>query len=200
MSLDVPKSLEEVVRVFSSLPKIGIKSARRIAYHLLKSNEETSKRIVNALNTMHTSLQFCSKCGAITEEAICGICADSTRDASIICVVEQPQDIFLFEQTKSFNGIYHVLGGLIIPTEGIGPDDLHISTLVEKVKNDVHEVIIATNPSHNGEMTALYIKGLLTPMGVRITRLGTGLPSGADIEYTDLTTLKRSLEGRRPLE
>lgn len=190
-------ALEELTESFSRLPGIGKKSAARIANSLLKSDRYFLERFALQLSTLQDKIKPCSLCGSWTEEDPCQICSDLTRDRSVICVVEQPQDAATIEASHEFHGLFHVLGGVISPLEGITPDKLRIQQLLERVKKEnVKEVILATNPTVEGDTTALYIQRVLSETGVALTRLASGLPVGGDLEYADRLTLARSFRGR----
>lgn len=190
-------ALEELTESFSRLPGIGKKSAARIANSLLKSDRYFLERFALQLSTLQDKIKPCSLCGSWTEEDPCQICSDLTRDRSVICVVEQPQDAATIEASHEFHGLFHVLGGVISPLEGITPDKLRIQQLLERVKKEnVQEVILATNPTVEGDTTALYIQRVLSETGVALTRLASGLPVGGDLEYADRLTLARSFRGR----
>lgn len=193
-------ALEELAESFSRLPGIGKKSATRIAISLLKADNVFLYTFAQQLATLQDKIKPCSICGAYTEADPCGICTNSTRDQSIICVVEQPQDVQTIEASREYHGLFHVLGGVISPLDGVGPDDLSIRKLLERVhKGTVSEVIIATNPTIEGDTTALYLQRILAVTGVKVTRLASGLPVGGDLEYADKLTLARSFRGRTPL-
>ncbi|MBB5219193.1 recombination protein RecR [Treponema rectale] len=190
-------ALDELAESFSRLPGIGKKSALRIASHVLKADDEFIKRFASQLVSLKERIHPCNICGAWTENQPCPICSDPTRDSSIICVVEQPQDVTTINNSHEYNGLFHVLGGVISPLEGIGPAQLRLGELTERVKaNGVKEVIIATNPTVEGDTTALYIQRLLQPLEITVTRLASGLPVGGDLEYADRLTLARSFRGR----
>ena len=194
----VPESLTKLINELSKLPGIGPKSAQRLAFHLLRSSEETTKALVIAVEDMKKQVDLCSICFHITDKDPCQLCQDEERDDSVLCVVEQALDVIVLERTGQYIGRYHVLQGVLNPMEGIGPDDLRINELLQRVQSGtIGEVIMATNPSLEGESTAMYVQRLLTPHGVRITRLARGLPSGADLEYTDEITLAHAFEGRQ---
>jgi len=194
----VPESLTKLINELSKLPGIGPKSAQRLAFHLLRSSEETTKALVIAVEDMKKQVDLCSICFHITDKDPCQLCQDEERDDSVLCVVEQALDVIVLERTGQYRGRYHVLQGVLNPMEGIGPDDLRINELLQRVQSGtIGEVIMATNPSLEGESTAMYVQRLLTPHGVRITRLARGLPSGADLEYTDEITLAHAFEGRQ---
>ena len=190
-------ALEELADSFSRLPGIGKKSAMRISYHLLKTDPSFLHQFAVELTNLHQRIKQCSICGSYTETDPCYICTDNMRDRSIICVVEQPQDVQTIESSREFRGLFHVLGGVIAPLDGIGPDQLAIGKLVERVRNEnISEVIIATNPTVEGDTTALYLQRILAPSDITVTRLASGLPVGGDLEYADKLTLARSFRGR----
>ena len=190
-------ALDEITESFSRLPGIGKKSAARIANHLLRADSVFMARFANQIATLQEKLKACSVCGSWTEEDPCPICSAVNRDRTLICVVEQPQDVVTIESSREFNGLFHVLGGVISPLEGMTPDKLRIQSLLERVKNEgVKEVILATNPTVEGDTTALFIQRLLKETGVAVTRLASGLPVGGDLEYADRVTLARSFRGR----
>ena len=194
----VPEPLTRLINELSKLPGIGPKSAQRLAFHLLRSSEETTKSLVIAVEDMKKQVDLCSICFHITDKDPCQLCQDEERDESVLCVVEQALDVIVLERTGQYRGRYHVLQGVLNPMEGIGPGDLRINELLQRVQSgNIEEVIMATNPSLEGESTAMYVQRLLTPHGVRITRLARGLPSGADLEYTDEITLAHAFEGRQ---
>ena len=193
-------ALDELTESFSHLPGIGKKSAARIANSLLKADGYFMERFAEQIKTLQQKIRPCSVCGAWTEEDPCPICSDITRDRSVICVVEQPQDAATIESSHEFHGLFHVLGGVISPLEGMTPDKLRIKELVQRVKNEsVKEVILATNPTVEGDATAMYISRLLKPSGIRVTRLAFGLPVGGILEYADEVTLFRALENRNEI-
>ena len=193
-------ALEELAESFSRLPGIGKKSAMRIAYHLLKTDSGFLNQFAQELSTLHERIKQCCVCGTYTETDPCPICTSAKRDRSMICVVEQPQDVTTIEASKEFYGLFHVLGGVISPLDGIGPEQLSIGKLVERVqKENVQEVIIATNPTIDGDVTALYIQRALSGTNVKISRLASGLPVGGDLEYADKLTLARSFSKRQSL-
>ena len=190
-------AIDSVIDSFSRLPGIGHKSAARIAYHLLKQGHSEALRLAEAVSTLHEKIHPCTICGSYTENDICSICADETRDRATICVVGFPQDVNTISSIPEYRGLFHVLGGLIAPLEGIGPDQLHISELIRRIhEGGITEVILATNPTIEGDTTALYIQKILQDLPVNITRLASGLPVGGDLEYADRLTLTRSLNGR----
>lgn len=190
-------AIEELADSFSRLPGIGKKSAMRISYHLLNEDPAFLSQFARELTTLHQRIKRCSVCGSYTETDPCAICSDMLRDRSLLCVVEQPQDVMTIDASHEFRGLFHVLGGVIAPLEGIGPDQLSIGRLVERVKDgEIKEVIIATNPTVEGDTTALYIQRILSQTGVTVSRLASGLPVGGDLEYADKLTLARSFRGR----
>ena len=193
-------ALDEVAESFSRLPGIGKKSALRIANHLLSADPQFMSRFANQIQTLQQKIMPCSICGAWTEHDPCPICCDANRDQKTICVVEQAQDVSTIESSHEFHGLFHVLGGVISPLEGIGPDQLRIASLLERVKTGgVTEVILATNPTVEGDTTALYVQHLLQETGCTVTRLASGLPVGGDLEYIDKRTLALSFRGRSSL-
>ena len=190
-------AIEELADSFSRLPGIGKKSAMRISYHLLNEDPTFLNQFARELTTLHERIKRCSVCGAYTEKDPCAICSDLLRDRTLLCVVEQPQDVMTIDASHEFRGLFHVLGGVIAPLEGIGPDQLSIGKLVERVQQgEIKEVIIATNPTVEGDTTALYIQRILAQTGVTVSRLASGLPVGGDLEYADKLTLARSFRGR----
>ncbi len=192
--------IENLITELTRLPGIGRKSAQRLAFFILSMPESEAMSIAEAIRTVKQTARFCSSCFNITDREICEICSDASRDRSRIVVVEEPSNILVIERSKAFRCMYHVLLGALSPIDGITPEKLKLAELVERVKNDpVREVIIATNPNTRGEITALYIKELLSPLGVRVTRIAYGLPMGSDIEFADEVTLGKALEGRREL-
>lgn len=193
-----PPPITRLIEAFHRLPGIGPKSAQRLAFHLLRVSPEEALELANAVREVKEKIRFCSVCLNITESDPCSLCADTQRDLSMVCVVEQALDILAIERTNAFHGRYHVLHGVLNPMEGIGPEHIHVRELLDRVKDGVvTEVIMATNPTLEGEATAMYVQRLLGPLGVRVTRLARGLPSGADLEYTDDLTLARALQGRQ---
>jgi recombination protein RecR len=196
----VPRSVERLIEEFNRLPGIGPKTASRLTFYLLRSPEEQAQALAKAVGELHERVVTCAVCLNIAEESPCSICADAQRDRSVICVVEEPLDVLAIEKTGQYDGLYHVLHGAISPVEGIGPEDLKIGELMQRLHtNQIQEVILATNPNLEGESTAMYISRQLGPLGVRVTRLAHGLPMGGDLEYADEVTLTRALEGRREM-
>ena len=191
----LPDSANRLIDELSRLPGVGRKTAQRLAFHFLSSDAELSHSLSTALLDIKQKIKNCFSCHGITEEDPCKICSDEKRNSSLICVVENAYDIFVFEKTNSFSGKYHVLGGALSPLDGIGPEDLNIDTLLERVVEGM-EVIIATNPSVEGETTALYLSNILGKKGVSVTKLARGVPVGSDLEYIDEATLIRAMEGR----
>jgi recombination protein RecR len=199
----LPKPVSRLIEEFQRLPGVGPKTASRMAYHLLRAPEEQSRSLGDALIELCRQIRFCSVCFDITDIATdpCALCRDERRDGSVLCVVEAPLDVQAIERTRGYAGRFHVLHGAISPVEGIGPEDLKIRELVERVRTGrVKEVILATNPSMEGEATAMYIRRQLQNLPVRVTRLARGLPVGGDLEYADETTLSKALEGRSEME
>ncbi len=196
-------ALDELTNSFSRLPGIGKKSASRLAHHLLKVDQSFLEKFASELVTLHQRIKICSECGSYTEEDPCAICSNPLRERNIICVVEQAQDVDTIEASREYRGLFHVLGGVIAPLEGIGPDQLSIAKLIKRVSTgEVSEVIIATNPTVEGDTTALYVQRLLASScgdSVSVTRLASGLPVGGDLEYADKLTLARSFRGRTTL-
>jgi len=191
--------VQDLIDELGRLPGVGPKSAQRIAFHLLQADPVDVKRLVSALVEVKDKVRFCTVCGNVAQEEQCRICRDPRRDTALICVVEEPKDVVAIERTREFRGRYHVLGGAISPIEGIGPDDLRIRELLGRLaSDDITEIIIATDPNLEGEATDL--ARLLRPMGLRVTRLASGLPVGGDLEYADEVTLGRAFEGRRLLD
>ena len=193
--------VQELIDELGRLPGIGPKSAQRIAFHILQTESFDVKRLAQILLEVRDKVRFCSICGNVAEQETCSICRDPRRSQTTICVVEEAKDVVAIERTREFRGLYHVLGGAISPIDGIGPDDLRIAQLVKRLADStVTEVIIATDPNLEGEATATYLARLLRPMGLRVTRIASGLPVGGDLEYADEITLGRAFEGRRLLD
>ncbi len=191
------KAIEELVSLLTRLPGIGRKSALRVAWHLLRADSAYAEILAESIRSLRETVRFCSICGSYTEADPCPVCSSPSRDHATICVVEQPQDVMTIEASHEYSGIYHVLGGVISPLDGVGPDQIRLDSLVARVRDDsVTEVVIATNPTVEGDTTALYAKRLLDPFGIRLTRLATGIPVGGDLEYADRLTLARSFRGR----
>jgi recombination protein RecR len=198
-----PSAAAPVVRLieeFHKLPGVGPKSAQRLTYYLLRAPQEEARALAQAILEVKEKITFCSICQNVTDRDPCLICANPERDSALICVVEEPLDILALERTRIYNGLYHVLHGVISPMDGVGPEHLKVEELLERLKGgSVQEVILATNPNLEGEATAMYLGRLLHPLGIRVTRLARGLPSGADLEYADDLTLTRALEGRQEM-
>ena len=193
--------VQDLIDELGRLPGIGPKSAQRIAFHLLKLDKQDALRLARAIAVVKDKVTFCQTCFNVAEGDLCGICADPRRDATLVCVVEEPRDIVAVEKTGEFGGRYHVLLGAISPIDGVGPDQLRVRELLDRIgREEVAEVILCTNPNLEGEATAMYVGRLLKPMGVKVTRIASGLPVGGDLEYADELTLGRALEGRREVE
>ena len=190
-------AVDNLVAQLTRLPGIGTRTAQRLAFHILAAPSDEANAIGHAIADVKERVRPCRECGNLTEEELCGVCADPRRDRSVICVVEQPVDVLSLERTHEFRGLYHVLGGALSPLDGVEPGDLRISRLVERVGNGVEEVVLATNPTMTGEATAAYLADRLRDR-VTVTRLASGLPVGGDLEYADEVTLGRALAGRRP--
>lgn len=196
MAYSIP-ILEQLIDEFRKMPSVGTKSAERMAFYVLGLTDEETRSLANAIVGAHEKIHQCSICRNLTEEEVCPICQNDARDKTTICVVENPRDVIAFERTHEYRGLYHVLHGAISPMNSVGPDELTIKELLARLQDDaVNEVIMATNPTVEGEATAMYIGRLLKPMGIKVTRLAYGVPVGADLEYADEVTLTRALEGR----
>jgi recombination protein RecR len=196
----LPESLQQLIDQFKRLPGIGGKSAQRLAFHILRTPREDAERLCDAIRQVKDRVTYCTICNNITDIDPCRICADDTRDRRSICVIEEPQNVNVIEKTGGHRGTYHVLMGAISPLSGIGPDDLKIKGLLARLTaGGVEEIILATNPTVEGEATAIYLARLLKPLGVRVTRIAMGIPVGSDLDYADDLTMTRSLEGRREL-
>lgn len=194
----LPVALERVIVELGKLPGIGRKSAQRLALHLLRVPRETVAALARAISELPERIHPCETCFNLAEEPACPVCSDPRRDRTSMCVVEEASDLISLERTGAYRGLYHVLGGALSPLKDVGPDELHLRELVERVRSgDFREIILATNPNVEGEATAVYLARLLKPLGVSITRLAQGLPSGGDLEYTDDVTLQRAFDGRR---
>ncbi len=193
-------AIQAVVNELRKLPGIGPKSAQRMAFHLLKRSREDVGALASAIRDLKEKVRFCSRCHGIAEGELCGFCADPARDASLVCVVEEPGDVFAVEKTGEFRGRYHVLMGALSPLDGIGPEELTIASLERRVGEDgIKEAIIATNPNLEGDATAMYLSKALSPKGVQVSRIARGLPVGTSLEFADEVTLTRSIEGRREI-
>lgn len=194
------RSLDNLASRLNRLPGIGVKTAERLAYHILTLKDEDVEGLASALTEAKRSIHPCPLCGSYTEDELCSICSDPKRDGSVICVVKDARDVSYMERMREYRGLYHVLGGTLSPMDGIGPDDIRIAELIDRVnKGEVGEVILATNPDVEGEATASYIMRLLKPMGVRVTRIAHGIPIGGNLEYVDEITLFKAIENRREM-
>ena len=192
--------LAKLAEQFERLPGIGTKTAQRLAYHVLKMPREKALEFSQAILSAHDNIHYCNECCNLTDKDRCSVCANPKRDHSVICVVEDPRDVIAIERTQEYHGVYHVLHGAMSPLNGIGPEQLTIKELLARLQNDtVTEVIMATNPTIEGETTSMYISKLLKPLGIKVTRLAYGIPVGGDLEYADEVTLLRALEGRREM-
>lgn len=192
--------IDRLINEFSKLPGVGRKTAQRLAFHVINMNENDVKGLEKALVDVKQEIKYCSVCCNISDSDVCTICSNSHRDASTICVVEDPRDVAAMERTKDYNGKYHVLNGVISPLDGVGPEMLNIKELISRLGDgQVKELIMATNPTIEGEATAMYISRLVKPMGVKVTRIAHGLPVGGDLEYADDVTISKALEGRREI-
>jgi len=196
--MKVPKSVASLIEAFETLPGIGPKTAARLTYYLLHAPDGVAQKLAEAAGEVKTKTKICAVCQNITEVDPCEVCEDPNRDRSIICVVEDPLDVWAIEKSGSFSGLYHVLHGVIAPLDNIGPEELKIGELLKRLKSEsVRELILATNPSMEGEATAMYIQKLIKPMGIKVTRIARGIPIGAEIEYADEVTVRRAFEGRK---
>ena len=194
-------AIQDLIDELGRLPGIGPKSAQRIAFHIIQSERVDISRLADVLRTVKEKVKFCTECGNITEEELCRICRDPRRDPTSICVVEESKDVIAIEKTREFRGKYHVLGGAISPIDGIGPENLRIRELMVRLAaTEIQEIIIATDPNLEGEATATYLSRMLKPLGMKVSRLASGLPVGGDLEYADEVTLGRAFEGRRTLD
>ena len=196
-----PRPLARLINELSKLPGIGGKTAQRLAFHVLSLSDREAAALAEAITTAKSSLHYCSICGNLTDEDPCSICRDESRDRTVICVVETPQDVMAMERVREYTGLYHVLHGTISPMDGIGPNDINIKSLIIRLRDNesVGEIIIATNPNIEGEATAMYISRLLKDSGIKVTRIAHGIPVGGDLEYADEVTLLKAIEGRREL-
>jgi recombination protein RecR len=196
--MSLPASLQELVEQFKKLPGIGGKSAQRLAFHVLRTPREDAEKLCQAIRDVKDRVIYCSTCNNITDNDPCVLCSDTTRDQRIICVVEEPQNVSVVDRTGGFRGLYHVLMGAISPLQGVGPDDLKIKGLLTRIAaGGVEEVILATNPTVEGEATAIYLARLLKPLGLRVTRIATGIPVGSDLDYADDLSVGKAMDGRR---
>ena len=194
-------AIQDLIDELGRLPGIGPKSAQRIAFHIIQSERVDTTRLAEVLRTVKERVKFCTECGNLSEEDLCRICRDPRRENTTICVVEESKDVIAIEKTREFRGKYHVLGGAISPIDGIGPENLRIRELLTRLAStEIQEIIIATDPNLEGEATATYLTRLIKPMGIKISRLASGLPVGGDLEYADEVTLGRAFEGRRTVE
>lgn len=196
-----PRSLNRLINELGKLPGIGGKTAQRLAFHVLSLSDREAEALASAIIEAKQTLHYCSVCGNLTDREVCGICSDESRDRSVICVVETPQDVMAMERIREFRGTYPVLHGAISPAEGIGPSDINLKSLIERLQksDEVKEIIIATNPNIEGEATAMYVARLIKPAGIKVTRIAHGIPVGGDLEYADEVTLLKAMEGRREL-
>ena len=196
--MSLPASLQELVDQFKKLPGVGAKSAQRLAFHVLRTPRDEAERLCQAIRDVKDRVTYCTTCNNITDTDPCLVCGDETRDRRVICVVEEPQNVNVVDRSGGFRGVYHVLMGAISPLQGIGPDDLKIKGLLARIGVDgVDEVILATNPTVDGEATAIYLARLLKPLGIRVTRIATGIPVGSDMDYADDLTVGKAMDGRR---
>ncbi len=195
--MSLPEPLVHLIEELQRLPGIGPKGAQRLAFHILRTPREQADRLADAVRAVKERVTYCSICSNITDRDPCAFCSDGSRDPHVICVVEEPQNVSAIEKTREFKGLYHVLMGSISPLQGVGPDDLKIKSLLARVTDGVAEVILATNPTVEGEATAIYLARLLKPLGVKVTRIATGVPVGSDLEYADEITVHKAMEGRR---
>jgi recombination protein RecR len=193
----LPDPLIRLIEELQRFPGVGPKGAQRLAFHILRTPREQTERLIGALRDVKERVTYCSVCNNITDVDPCGFCSSDARDLRTICVVEEPQNVAAIEKTREFKGLYHVLMGALSPLQGIGPDDLKIKGLLGRVSGGVDEVILATNPNVEGEATAIYLARLLKPLGVKVTRIATGVPVGSDLDYADEVTMTKSMEGRR---
>ena len=198
MALAYDGAIQRLIDAFAHLPGIGPKGAQRIAFHMLSASDEEAQQLIDAITEVKEKVRFCEICGNVCESSPCPVCVDPRRDRSMICVVEEPKDVMSIERTREYRGLYHVLGGAINPMANVGPADLNIPALLDRLKtNEVQEVILALDPHIEGEATTTYMSRLLSPLDIKVTRLASGLPVGSDLEYADEITLGRALSGRR---
>ncbi len=197
---DFAAPIERLIDELKRLPGIGQKTAQRLAFHLLRTAPEDALALADAIRDAKAKMRECSVCNNVTDIDPCFYCSSATRNRKTICVVEEPHNILAVEKTRQYAGLYHVLGGALSPLQGVGPEQLKIKSLIERLKNDtVEEIIIATNPTAEGEATAVYLSKLIKPLGIRVTRIGVGIPVGSDLEYADEVTMLKAIEGRREL-
>ncbi len=189
-------SIESAVEAFSSLPTIGRKTAQRLTYHLLRQSDESVRHFAQTLLSLKQNVRYCSECFNFTESDPCPICSSEKRTRSVLCVVEDPSDVLAIEKTNEYNGLYHVLHGALNPLDGIGPDDLRIRELIARLDTSVNEVILALNPNVEGEVTTQYLSRMISPLGIKVTRIARGIPIGSDLEFADDATISRAMEGR----
>lgn len=195
-----PKPLARLINEMSKLPGIGTKTAQRLSFYILSLEDKEAEQLASAILTAKKEMKYCSVCGNLTDEDPCAICSDKSRKVDTICVVESPKDVMAMERIREYNGLYHVLHGVISPMEGIGPEDINLMSLLKRLQaNDIKELIIATNPNIEGEATAMYIARLVKPSGIKVSRIAHGIPVGGDLEYADEVTLLKAMEGRRDL-
>lgn len=194
-----PQPMGKLIGELSKLPGIGPKTAQRLAFHILALNKSDVNRLSESLLEAKDKIKYCSVCNNLTESELCDFCSSTERDQSIICVVESPKDLIAMERTGEYYGLYHILHGSISPMDGIGPENIKIQNLIPRLQDGVEEVIVATDPNAEGDVTAMYLAKLLKPLGVKVTRIAHGLPVGGDLEYADEVTLSKALEGRREL-
>ena len=192
----ITDSIDKLIQQFSKLPGIGPKTAQRLAFFILKMKKEEAKDLAQAILDVKEKIRYCSICYNLTEEDPCRICKNKKKDRSVICVVEEANDVVAIEKTGQYDGLYHVLGGVLSPLDNIGPEDLRIKELLNRLNQEVKEIILATNPSTEGEATAIYLSRLIKPLGIKVTRIARGLPSGGVLEYADVNTLANAIEGR----
>ena len=194
------KPLNRLINELSKLPGIGGKTAQRLAFHILSMDKDQVGALAGSMTDAKEQMRYCSVCGNLTDQDQCSICSDESRDKSVICVVENPRDVMAMEKIREYNGLYHVLHGVISPMDGIGPEEINLKSLILRLRdNDVKELVIATNPNIEGEATAMYIARLIKPSGIQVTRIAHGIPVGGDLEYTDEITLLKAMEGRKEL-
>ena len=193
-------SVERLIAEFSKFPGIGRKSAQRLTFYILKEEREKAEALSQAILALKDNVGYCSICFSITETDLCSICSSAKRNGTTICVVEEPSDVFALEKTGEYTGCYHVLGGALSPLDGIGPEDLRIKELLRRLNKEVKEVILANNPSTEGEATSIYLAGLIKPLGIKVSRIAQGLPMGGALELADQVTLARALQGRREVD
>jgi len=194
-----PEPMARLIDELKKLPGVGSKNAQRLAFHILRSSDDDAELLAGAIRDVKAQLRLCSICNNITDVDPCVYCGSASRNQRLICVVEEPTNIAAIEKTRNYNGVYHVLHGTLSPIHGVGPEHLRIANLVQRVESGADEIIIATNPTLEGEATAVYLSRLLKPAGVRVTRIATGIPVGSDIEYADEVTIQKAIEGRREL-